>query len=169
MTQDDHSRIQVGQDQVGIMGLKAAMAELAESHGHKADEEVQQALLDRLEKKNYIPASARNDYGRAFVREFRKFLGQPHEEVGAGALNIVILGPGCSQCESLVQMVMRVLSETGVPASLEHVTDIKEMAQYGFVRVPALVINGKIATMGTLPSAKKIKELLTAESRAECL
>ncbi len=77
-------------------------------------------------------------------------------------LNIVILGPGCSQCEGLVQTVMRVLSETGVPASLEHVTDIKEIAQYGLVRTPALVINGKIATVGSTPSAKKIKDLLTA-------
>ena len=28
----------------------------------------------RLSKKNYIPTSARQDYGKAFVREFRKFL-----------------------------------------------------------------------------------------------
>ncbi len=62
MTPEDHSRIQVGEHQVGVMGLKTAIAELAESHAHKADEEVQQALLERLAKKNYIPASARNDY-----------------------------------------------------------------------------------------------------------
>ncbi len=163
MPQDDHSRIQVGEHQVGIMGLKTAIEELSESHARAADEEVQQALLETLAKKNYIPTSALNDYGRAFVREFRKSLGQPYEEVATEALNIVILGPGCSQCDHLAQTVMRVLSETGVPASLEHITDIKEITQYGFVKTPALVINGKIVAMGSVPSAKKIKDLLTAE------
>ncbi len=75
-------------------------------------------------------------------------------------MRIVVLGPGCSQCNQLEQTVKQALSEMGLPASLEHVTDIKEMAKYGFVSTPALVINGKIVSRGTVPSVKKIKELL---------
>ncbi len=61
---------------------------------------------------------------------------------------------------------MQVLSELGLGASLEHVTGIKEMAKYGFVSTPALVINGKIVAMGTVPPARKIKEWLTATTKS---
>jgi small redox-active disulfide protein 2 len=162
MTQDDHSRIQVGEHQIGILGLKAAIAEIAECHRDRTDEEVEKELLERLVKKNYIPLSVREAYGKAFVREFRKSLGQPYEPEVSPVLDVVILGPGCYQCNRLTETVMQVLSETGTPASLEHVTDCKAIAEYGFVRTPALIVNGKVAAMGTVPSAKKIKDLLTS-------
>ena len=72
----------------------------------------------------------------------------------------MVLGPGCSQCNRLEQTVKQALTEMGLPASLEHVTDVKEMAKYGFVSTPALVINDKIVSRGTVPSVKNIKELL---------
>jgi small redox-active disulfide protein 2 len=163
---DDHSRIRVGDHEVGLIGLNQAIEEIAQSYSDKTDEEVQDALVERLSKKNYIPSSAREDYGKAFVREFRKSLGQPHEEASEGPLRIVVLGPGCFQCDRLEQTVMRVLNEMALPASLEHVTDIKEMAKYGFVRTPALIIKGKVVAKGTVPSVKKIKEWLIETSRA---
>ncbi len=143
------------------MGLKGAIEEIAHSYAERNDEEVQEALLERLSKKNYIPSSARPDYGKAFVREFRKFLGQVYEDVEEKGLRIVVLGPGCSQCNRLEQTVMQVLNEMALAASLEHVTDIKEMANYGFVRTPALLINGKVVASGTVPSAKRVMEWLS--------
>ena len=79
-------------------------------------------------------------------------------------LSIIVLGPGCAQCNRLEQLVKQVLTELGLGVSVEHVTDIKEIAKYGFVSTPALVINGKIVAKGTVPSAKKIKEWLTTAS-----
>jgi small redox-active disulfide protein 2 len=162
MIQDDYCRIRVGEDQIGIRGLKGVIEEIAQSHRDKTDQEVQQALLDRLSAKNYIADSARDDYGKAFLREFSNFLGRPVEDVYTEETNILVLGPGCAQCNQLERLVKQVLSELRLGVSVEHVTDIKEMAKYGFVRTPALVINGKIVSMGTVPSAKKMKELLTA-------
>jgi small redox-active disulfide protein 2 len=153
---NDHRRIRIGDNEIGLVGLKQAIEEIAQSHGEKSDEEVQDVLIERLAKNNYIPRSARKDYGSAFVREFRKFLGQPYDEPSTESLRIVVLGPGCSQCNHLEQVVMKVLNEMELPASLEHVTDIKEMERYGFVRTPALVINERVVAMGTVPSAKKI-------------
>jgi small redox-active disulfide protein 2 len=162
---DDHSRIRVGEHEVGLIGLKQAIEEIAESHAQETDEEVRDALIEMLSKKNYIPSSARKDYGKAFVREFRKFIGQPYEEDSEGPLRIVVIGPGCSQCSRLEQVVMQLLNEMALPASLEHVTDVKEMAKYGYVRTPALVINEKVMAMGTVPSVKKIKEWLTEANK----
>jgi small redox-active disulfide protein 2 len=163
---DDHSRIRVGDHEVGLIGLKQAIDEIAKSHADKADEEVQVTLIERLSKKNYIPSSARREYGKAFVREFRKFLGQPYEQVSEEPLRIVVLGPGCFQCNHLEQTVMRVLNEMELPASLEHVTDIKEIAEYGCVRTPALAINGRIVALGTVPSERQIKEWVTETCRS---
>jgi small redox-active disulfide protein 2 len=157
---DDSSQIWVGEDKVGLRGLKEAIEEIAQSYANKTDEEIQDALLERLTEKNYIAGCARNEYGAAFLREFRKFLGQPYEEALGTSLRIVVLGPGCSQCNRLEQTVRQALTETGLPASLEHVTDVKEMAKYGLVSTPALVINDKVVSRGTVPSVKKIKELL---------
>jgi small redox-active disulfide protein 2 len=143
------------------------LKELAASHADKSDAEVERELLELLGKKNYIPSSSRKAYGEALVREFRKSLGQPYEPAAQGALRITVVGPGCSQCNRLEQVVMQVLSEMNVPASLDHVTDLKEMAKYGLVRTPALVINDRVVAMGAVPSAKKIKEWISATERTQ--
>jgi small redox-active disulfide protein 2 len=161
MTQDDYTRIRVGEDQVGIRGLRAAIQEIAQSCSDWSDEDVEQALLEKVKDNNYIPDSATADYGKAVLREFRKSLGQSVDEPVCEAMEILVLGPGCSQCDNLERSVKQVLSEMGLGVSVEHVTDLKEIATYGFVRTPALVINGKIVAMGRVPSAKQIKDWLT--------
>jgi small redox-active disulfide protein 2 len=157
---DENIKIWVGDDKIGIRGLKEAITDIARSHADRTDGEIQDALMERLSQKNYIASCARREYGEAFLRELRKYLGQPYEEPVGTSLHIAVLGPGCSQCDKLEQTVKLALSEMGLPASVEHVTDLKEIAQYGMVRTPALVINGKVAAMGTVPAPRKIKEML---------
>ena len=115
---DPPVRIRVTDCDVGIIGLKQAFQEIAESHADMSEAEIESALLERLSVRNYIASSARSDYGKAFVREFRKFLGQPYEEEDDGAIKVVILGPGCTECNRLEQLVMRALERikhTGFP------------------------------------------------------
>jgi len=160
--QDDYSVIWVGEDRIGLRGLKGALEEVAQSSGSKTDEEVAEILLEKLSHQNYIANCARKDYRKAFLREYRKFLGQAAEEVGPKRLTVKVLGPGCTQCHRLDQLVKQVLAEMGLPAEVDHVTDLKEIAAYGIVSTPALVINDKIVAKGTVPSPRKLKELLTA-------
>jgi hypothetical protein len=163
---DDHSRIRVGDHEVGLIGLKTALEEIAETHAEKTDAEISNALLGRIAQKNYIPSSARGAYEEALLREFRRFRGQPVEDSDSGPLKIVVLGPSCSMCNSLEQTVLRVLSELELPASLEHVTDIEEIARYGLTRLPALLVNGKAVALGTVPTAKRIREWLTEANQS---
>jgi small redox-active disulfide protein 2 len=142
---------------VGIVGLKSAVEELAPDFAHGSDDTVAAGLLKRLSRQNYIPAKAQANYGRAFVREFRKFLGQPYKKDSSGILEIKVLGPGCAQCDRLEKDVMDVLSAMNQAADLEHVRNIKEIAKYGVMGMPALVINGRIMCGGKLPSKSKIK------------
>lgn len=160
MSDYDHVRIRVGEHLIGVMGLNEAIKELAESHSGKTDEEIGLKLVDMLNKKNYFPQSTRSEYAQAFVREFRKFLGQPYVKTDSPHLDIVVLGPGCSQCNHLEQIVMKLLTELKIKASLEHVTDLKEISNYGMIRTPALAINGKVVASGIAPNEKKVKQLL---------
>lgn len=160
MSTDDYTKIRVGDDDIGIMGLKQAIEEAALSHADKTDAEIQQVLLDNLSARNYMAESALGEYGRAFVREFRKFLGRTYEEPGLQGLSIIVLGPGCSECDRLKQNVMQALTEMDLSASVDHVTDIKEIARYRLASTPALIVNGKPMSVGAVPTVKKIKELI---------
>jgi small redox-active disulfide protein 2 len=164
---DDSRQIWVGEDKISIRGLNKAIEEIARSHAERTDEEIQEALLERLSERNYIASCATREYGEAFLREFRKFLGQPYEEAFGGSLRIVVLGPGCSECNRLEQTVKQVLNEMKLAASVEHVTDVKEIASYGLVRTPALVINETVVASGTVPSPKRVMELLTQIGAAD--
>lgn len=157
---DEIVRIRVADFDVGVIGLKSAIEETAQLSTIRTDGEIQAILLDRLSMKNYIPGSARNDYGNAFIREFRKFLGKPHDEENRGPISVRVVGPGCAECNRLEQSVMRALNELGLPASLEHVTDMKEVSKYGYIATPGLIINDEIVSGGAVPSINKIKEWL---------
>jgi hypothetical protein len=162
MEEKDYRLILVGNTQVGLMGLKGIFEELKSQRG-KPEADLREMLLEKAGKKNYIPNSVKAEYEKALFREFKKFLGEKVEEQRSGFLEVAILGPGCYSCNKLEQDVMAVLSETGIKAGLNHITDPKLMAQYGLLPTPALVLNGKIKSKGTVPPKSMIKKWLEEE------
>ena len=46
-------------------------------------------------------------------------------------MNIKILGPGCQKCHQTEKIVEEAVSEAGVEAFVEKVTDVLEIAGYG--------------------------------------
>lgn len=167
MSQDDVTQIRVGNSPVGIIGLKTVLTEMAEAYGARPDQEIIKELLNRLSKRNYIPEKVKESYGKAFLREFKKFLGKPFEEEAPEGLEIKVLGPGCVQCDRLEQELMQVMAETGIMADIEHVRDIKEIGRYGVMGTPALLINGKVKSVGKVPVKSKLIEWLK-EAKEEC-
>jgi small redox-active disulfide protein 2 len=160
------TKIKIGKFDVGLISIKELVAGMVKTHADKTDEEVALFMMEHLRQANYIPNSAKEEYARAFVREFRKFTGQPFEDDAPSGLEIKILGMGCAQCHSLTQTIMELLTELGLPAGLDQVTDIKEIAQYGVKGFPALVVNGKIMALGTIPARNKLKEWLIEAERS---
>jgi small redox-active disulfide protein 2 len=160
MSQEDLTRIKVNKQPVGIIGLKDVMEDMAEEYAERPDAQVRTALIKRLSRRNYIPDQAKEDYGKALLREFNKFLGRPYEEDVSEGLEIKVLGPGCARCDKLGRELMEVLADMNLAADLEHVRDIKEIGIYGVMGTPALVINGKVVCVGTVPTKEKIKEWL---------
>jgi hypothetical protein len=51
---NDVTKIRVGKHLVGIIGLKKAVADIAEKSGEMADDQIGKILLERLSKDNYI-------------------------------------------------------------------------------------------------------------------
>ncbi len=160
MSQDEVTQIKVGNSSVGVIGLTSVMEDMAPGYENKEDAEVGDALLARLSKKNYIPSSVQEEYRKAFLREFKKFLGKPVEAEAPQGLEVKVLGPGCSQCDQLEQDLMAVMAETGIVADIEHVRDVKEIGTYGVMGTPGLIINGQVKSVGKVPPKNKLAEWL---------
>ncbi len=160
MTTDEVTQIKVGGSSVGIIGLKSVLSEVADSCAAQSDEEIRAELLKRLNQRNYIADCAREDYGRAFLREFNKFTGRPVEDGDPEGIDVKVLGPGCASCNQLAQDLMTVMAEMNMAADIEHVTDIAEIGSYGVMRTPALVINRDVKAVGSVPPKPKLKQWL---------
>jgi small redox-active disulfide protein 2 len=158
MPDEDITQISLGKFRVGVTGLKAAIEELKSWQG-RPDAEISQVLLAKLKPRNCIPTSAQEEYQKAFLKAFKKALGEKVEEERSG-LSIKILGPGCPACEQLEQIVMAVLGELGLPTEVEHVRDMKEITALGVFGTPALLVNDDVKAVGNLPAREALKKWL---------
>jgi small redox-active disulfide protein 2 len=73
---------------------------------------------------------------------------------------IKVLGAGCANCKKLEENTRKAVSELGIDATIEKVSDFKEIMAYGVMKTPALVVDGKVKIMGRVPSAEEIKKYL---------
>ena len=78
-------------------------------------------------------------------------------------MDIKVLGRGCVKCHITEEIVKRAIAECGGTASLEKVTSIKEMADYGVFVPPAVVVDGEIVSFGKIPNKEDIKNWLTSK------
>jgi hypothetical protein len=166
MGEDKITRINVGGQATGIIGLESILEEVAEEFIGRTDDEIRAELLNRLSKNNYISSRTRDVYGHAFLKEYKKFVGEPFEDTEAGGLEIKVLGVGCPRCEKLEQDLMAMMAELNIAAGLEHVRDPIEIASYGVMGSPALIINGEVKAMGSVPPKNKLKELLMEAAKS---
>ena len=162
MEERDYRLVLVENTQVGLIGLKEIFDEL-KSQRDIPESVLKDMLVEKAAKKNYIPDSIKEDYRKALFREFKKSLGEKVEEERREFLEVLILGTGCFSCNQLEKDILAVLSETGIKAAFSHITDPSLIAQYGILSTPALVINGKMKSKGTLPPKSTIKKWLEEE------
>ena len=75
-------------------------------------------------------------------------------------MRIEIFGTGCAKCEKTAREVERVVRELGVDATVEHVTEMKEIVDRGVMLTPAVFIDGKKKIEGKVPKASDIESWL---------
>ena len=71
-------------------------------------------------------------------------------------MDIQILGIGCAKCQQLEKMVSDAVAESGAEADVEHVTDFQRIAGYGVFSTPAVVVDGKVKSLGKIPKKEEI-------------
>jgi hypothetical protein len=162
MIEKDYRLVLVGNTQVGLIGLKEVFEEL-KNQREKPESVLKEMLVERAARGNYIPDSIKEEYRKALFREFKKFLGEKVEQEKREFLEVIILGMGCFSCNQMEKDILAVLSETGIKAGLNHITDPNLIAQYGILPPPALIINGKVKSKGTIPPKSTIKKWLEEE------
>ncbi|MGA8180023.1 MAG: thioredoxin family protein [Desulfobacterales bacterium] len=166
MSKDKITRINVGGQATGIIGLQPILEDIAKEFKDRTDDDIKAELLNRLSKKNYISSRTREVYGHAFLKEYKKFVGQPFEDTEAGGLEIKVLGVGCPRCEKLEQDLMAMMADLNISAGIEHVRDPIDIAGYGVMGSPALIINGEVKAVGSIPPKNKLKEWLVAAAKS---
>ncbi|KQC10313.1 MAG: hypothetical protein APR62_02045 [Smithella sp. SDB] len=158
MAKDEVKQILIDGQLVGIIGLSDIIKNMIKSQKGKSDEEIKINLLNEIIVNNYVPQAAKDSYRKALLREFKIAQGLPLVEEPSQGLNITFLGIGCHRCNELENDVRDLISEMKIAANLNHITDLKELAKYGLLDSPALLINNKVLSVGEVPPKSKIRQ-----------
>lgn len=74
---------------------------------------------------------------------------------------IKILGSGCAKCMEVEKATRTAISELQLDYEIDHVTDFAEIASYGVMSTPALVLNGEVISYGKVLTVDEVKALLS--------
>lgn len=75
-------------------------------------------------------------------------------------MEIKVLGPGCKNCVTLEANTKAAIDALGMEAEFEKVTDYAQIAKYGIMSTPGLVIDGKVVSFGKVLKTDAIIELI---------
>jgi small redox-active disulfide protein 2 len=75
-------------------------------------------------------------------------------------MTIKVLGSGCPNCIRLEKNVKEALEILNKAATVEKVTEFKDIMSYGVMSTPALVVDGKVLFSGRVPNVKSLAKLL---------
>ncbi len=70
---------------------------------------------------------------------------------------VKILGPGCRNCQNTLTLVGEVARARGVEIQLEKVDQIADIARYGIMSTPGVVIDWQVVHAGGIPDRKKVE------------
>lgn len=77
-------------------------------------------------------------------------------------MDIKVLGSGCANCKNTIALIDQVAQAKGITVQLQKVEEMREIACYGVLRTPGVVIDGKVVHAGGVPSREKIEQWLSA-------
>lgn len=71
-------------------------------------------------------------------------------------ISVKVLGTGCKKCLTLEAKIRDLVAANNINATVEKVTDIQEMVNYGIMMTPGLIINEKVKSFGIIPKDDQI-------------
>ena len=81
-------------------------------------------------------------------------------ETAKMAAGIKVLGAGCAKCHALEDAARAALAELNMDTTIDHGTDFSQIAAYGVMTTPALVVDGKIVSYGKALKKDEVKALI---------
>ncbi len=75
-------------------------------------------------------------------------------------MKIKVLGPGCMNCKTLEHRTREAVEALQLDIQVEKVEDYQQIASYGIMRTPGLVIDEKVVLSGSVPKVEELKKLL---------
>ena len=79
---------------------------------------------------------------------------------------VKVLGSGCAKCNALEAAAKEALAELGMDTAVDHVTDFAQIAAYGVMSTPALVVDGKVVSLGKALSKDEVVAILKKARRS---
>ncbi len=76
-------------------------------------------------------------------------------------MKLEILGTGCAKCRTLEENTRKAADSLGIPYQLEKVSEIAEIVKRGVMMTPALIMDGKVKSMGKVLSPAEITTILS--------
>lgn len=73
---------------------------------------------------------------------------------------IKVLGSGCARCNALEKAVVEALESLHMDTTVEHVKDFAQIAAYGVMSTPGLVVDGKVVSCGKVLTSDEVAEIL---------
>ncbi len=82
------------------------------------------------------------------------------QQAKSSGASVKVLGSGCAKCHALEAATKQALAELHMDAAIDHVTDFAQIASYGVMTTPALVVDGKVVSFGKVLKKEEVKEIL---------
>ena len=73
---------------------------------------------------------------------------------------VKILGSGCKSCDTLAKHTEKAAENLGIAIKMEKVTDYGDIASYGVMSTPALVVDEVLKSSGKVLKPKEIEQHL---------
>ncbi len=75
--------------------------------------------------------------------------------------SVKVLGSGCAKCNQLEAATKQALENLNMNTDIDHVTDFSQIASYGVMTTPALVVDGKVISYGKVLKTDEVMALIS--------
>ena len=77
-------------------------------------------------------------------------------------MDIKVLGSGCANCRNTIALIEQIAKARGVSVTLGKVDQPRDIAGYGVMSTPGVVIDGKVVHAGGVPGRDKVERWFAA-------
>ena len=86
----------------------------------------------------------------------------PHTSAAGSAVEsgVQVLGGGCAKCNQLEAAAREALEELHMDPTVGHIHDFAQIAAYGVMSTPALMVDGKVVSSGRVLSKDQVAQLI---------